>query len=171
MPSEVIAWCAFAGAWLLVAGPVYQAALELSAEEIERGAIAAAKEQVEPPRVSAWWWLLPPVGYLLSRRQRRAYRRDVMTSLPRAQLEQLVRFSDKANGWIFIALGAFLVAIAGTWQIRELYEWPLWVYLLVVAGMIFACTFNTAFRMKRSHDVLNLSGAQPADAGEPATSG
>jgi hypothetical protein len=25
----VIAWCGFVGAWLLVAGPIYQAALEL----------------------------------------------------------------------------------------------------------------------------------------------
>jgi hypothetical protein len=101
------------------AGPVYQAALELSAEEVEREAIAAAKKEVEPPRVSAWWWLLPPVGYLLSRRQRHAYRQDVMTALTRTQLEQLVRFSDKANAWIFIALGAFLVAIADTWKVRN----------------------------------------------------
>jgi hypothetical protein len=33
-----------------------------------------------------------------------------MTSLTRTQLEQLVRFADKASAWIFIALGAFLVA-------------------------------------------------------------
>jgi hypothetical protein len=172
--SPVIAWSAFAGAWLLVAGPVYQAALELSAEEIEREAIAAVQKEAEPPRVSTWWWLLPPVGYLLSRRQYRAYRRDVMTSLTRSQREQLVRFTDKANGWIFIALGAFLVAIADTWQVRELYGWPLWIYVLVVAGMIFACAFNTAFRMKRSDDMLHLNDApagDAGDAGQPAVSG
>jgi hypothetical protein len=162
MSSEVIAWSAFAGAWLLVAGPVYQAALELTAEEVERDAISAAKDQVELPRMSAWWWLLPPVGYLLSRRQHRVYRVSVMTSLTRQQLEQLVRFADKANGWIFIALGAFLVAIADTWQIRELYRWPLWLYILVMAVMLFGCAFNTAVRMKRSHDILQDSGTEAA---------
>jgi hypothetical protein len=169
--SEVIAWSAFAGAWLLVAGPVYQAALELTAEEVERDAIDAAKNRVELPRTSAWWWLLPPVGYLLSRRQHRAYRVSVMTSLTRTQLEQLVRFADKANGWIFIALGAFLVAIADTWQLREIYRWPLWLYVLVMAVMLFACAFNTAIRMKRSHDVLQQNDGEAAAAGQRATSG
>jgi hypothetical protein len=166
--SSFIAWSAAAGAWLLVAGPVYQAALELSAEEVEREAIAAAKDKVELPRTSAWWWLLPPVGYLLSRRQHRGYRQSVMTSLTRSQLEQLVRFADKANAWIFIALGAFLVAIAETWQLREIYRWPLWAYAAVVAVMLFACAFNTALRMKRSHDILN--DTEDA-AGQRATTG
>ena len=169
--SSVIAWSAFAGAWLLVAGPVYQAALELTAEEVERDAIDAAKNRVEVPRTSAWWWLLPPVGYVLSRRRHRAYRVSVMTSLTRKQLEQLVRFADKANGWIFIALGAFLVAIADTWQIRELYHWPLWVYILLVAVMMFASAFNTAIRMKRSHDILGSAGSEAAVTGQRAAPG
>jgi hypothetical protein len=167
--SAVITWSAFAGAWLLVAGPVYQAALELSAELIEREIIETAKQQVPRPRFSSWWWLLPPVGYVLTRRVRRDYRNDVLTALTRTQREQLVRFSDKANAWIFIASGAFLAAVADTWHVREVYEWPLWVFFAVLVVMVFACTFNTAYRMKRSDDTLHLGDTQAAGAGQPTT--
>lgn len=138
---------------------------------MEREAIETAKSRVELPRMSAWWWLLPPVGYVLSRRQHRGYRQSVMTSLTRKQLEQLIRFADKANGWIFIALGAFLVAIADTWQLREIYHWPPWVYILVMAVMLFASAFNTAIRMKRSHDILNSADGEAAATGQRARSG
>lgn len=169
--SPVIAWSAFAGAWLLVAGPVYQAALELTAEQVERDAISAAKDRVELPHMSAWWWLLPPLGYVLTRRQHRAYRVSVMSSLTRTQLEQLIRFADKANGWIFIALGAFLVAIAETWQLREIYDWPLWAYFLAVLVMLLSCAANTALRMKRSHDLLQANDEAQATAATQAITG
>ena len=59
--ESLIAWSGFLGAWLLVAGPIYQAVIELEAEAFERDAVAAVSAMVEPPpRTSAWWWLLPP---------------------------------------------------------------------------------------------------------------
>jgi len=59
-----ILWCGFVGAWLLVAGPVYQAALELDAEEVARDALENAANRLPPtPQPSVWWWLIPPVGY------------------------------------------------------------------------------------------------------------
>jgi len=58
--SAAVAWAGFAGAWLLVAGPIYQAAIELEAEEIERDAIRDAAQAVPgPPPNSRWWWLIP----------------------------------------------------------------------------------------------------------------
>jgi hypothetical protein len=39
--NQVIAWVGFLGAWLLVAGPLYQGALELREEEVDREGIAA----------------------------------------------------------------------------------------------------------------------------------
>ena len=70
-----IAWSGFLGAWLLVAGPIYQAAIELEEEDVEREVIAEASANVEaPPRVSPWWRLLPPVAYLLHRRRGRVHR-------------------------------------------------------------------------------------------------
>jgi hypothetical protein len=35
--NQVIAWAGFLGAWLLVAGPLYQGALELREEDVDRG--------------------------------------------------------------------------------------------------------------------------------------
>ena len=50
-----ILWCGFVGAWLLVAGPVYQAALELDAEEVARDALENAANQLPPSaRPLAW---------------------------------------------------------------------------------------------------------------------
>src|ERR1700727_150478 len=44
--NQVIAWAAFLGAWLLVAGPLYQGAIELHEEDIDRDAIDAALAQL-----------------------------------------------------------------------------------------------------------------------------
>ena len=63
--DEVIAWVVFAGAWLLVAGPLYQGSVELGELDIDREGIegikASAVRAARPDPPSAWWWLLPPV--------------------------------------------------------------------------------------------------------------
>ena len=93
-----IAWAGFAGSWLLVAGPVYQAAIDFQAEDIERDAIQhAADVTAKPPPFSRWWWLIPPVGYALQVRRSRIYRRSVMDVLTSTQMEQLVRFGNKVR--------------------------------------------------------------------------
>jgi hypothetical protein len=66
----------------------------------------AAESITPPPSSSPWWWLIPPVGYALQLRRRRAYLRRVMNVLTHAQMEQLVRFGNKATGWILISTGA-----------------------------------------------------------------
>ena len=64
--NQVIAWVGFLGAWLLVAGPLYQGAIELVEEDIDREAIAETTASVpRPDPPSPWWWLLPPVMYLI----------------------------------------------------------------------------------------------------------
>ena len=45
----VIAICGFVGGWLLVAGPVWQAAIELREEEIDQEAIEAVKSTIAVP--------------------------------------------------------------------------------------------------------------------------
>ena len=54
----------FVGAWLLVAGPLLQGAIELRDEEMDREGFEKVKGDVEYPQpISRWWWLLaPPVG-------------------------------------------------------------------------------------------------------------
>jgi hypothetical protein len=57
--SHAMAWRGFFGARLLVAGPIYQAAIELRDEEFRRSDLEEAAASVEPPpRVSAWVWAL-----------------------------------------------------------------------------------------------------------------
>ena len=60
---ELILWCGFLGAWLLVAGPLYQAAQELDEQEFSREELATAATRSEAgDRPSAWWWLIPRSG-------------------------------------------------------------------------------------------------------------
>ena len=54
--EHLAVWAGFFGVWLLVTGPIYQANLELGAEDIEVDRIrAAAKEAPAPDQVSKWW--------------------------------------------------------------------------------------------------------------------
>jgi len=72
--DELIAWCGFVGAWLLVFGPLNQAIRELQEEEFERESIERAVHEIEvPPPVSPWWLVVPPVYVVLRRRRGRVY--------------------------------------------------------------------------------------------------
>ena len=74
MNDQVIGWVVFAGAWLLVGGPLYQAAIELSELEVDREGMEKLASQIPRTRMpSAWWWLLPPVMYFLAAQQRFAH--------------------------------------------------------------------------------------------------
>jgi hypothetical protein len=160
--NEGIVWAGFLGAWLLVAGPLYQGALELREEDIDRDEIQAAKTKVSLPQPpSPWWWLLPPVMYVLRRRQGREFRDAVMAQLTPLQREQFTRFLNKAAGWFTVAGGATLLAADQTWRLTERYDWPAWVFWLLMAGVLGLCVLNTAVRMIR-HEQVNRLGAEPA---------
>ena len=73
---ELIAWCGFFGAWLLVAGPFHQAALELSDERYDEEQMEQLRRDTPSHRVSRWWWLIPPVWYSKQRRRAQQHRRD-----------------------------------------------------------------------------------------------
>ena len=153
--ETLIAWAGFLGAWLLVAGPLYQAAIELEQEDFEREAFGRVIESLpRPPRMSPWWWLIPPVAYLRQRREGRAYRDLVLAAMTPKQLEDMIRFRNKASGWFTVGGGAFLIAVKETWELVEHAEWPAWVFwaLLVVMGTLAA--LNTTLRMKRGHDMV-----------------
>jgi hypothetical protein len=165
--NTLVAWCAFGGSWLLVAGPVFQAALELDDLSFRREEVleALAATPVDP-RPSAWWWLLPPVGYVLQRRHTRVARQAAIDAMSREQVERFVDFTDKATGWLFVACGAALLAVAETWALREHYRWPVAVFWVLLVGMPALCAVNTAARMERSRSTL---GAK-APAAEPGGS-
>ncbi len=148
--NELITWARFVGAWLLVAGPLYQGSVELDELDVDRegiegikaSAVAAARE-----RPSAWWWLLPPVMYVLHRRWARAFRDATLALLTAAQREQLGRFRNKANGWFAVAAGATLLAAGETWGVVEHYGWPAWLFWPLFAVMLALAVLNTASRM------------------------
>jgi len=146
--NEVIAWVGFAGAWLLVAGPLYQDALELHEQDVDRDAIEATAARIpRPDPPSPWWWLLPPVLYLIRRRRNRAFRRAALAELTQAQREQFASFVNKANGWFTVATGATLLAAEQTWQAVERARWPGWLFWPLVVVMLGLSVLNTAARM------------------------
>ena len=150
--DEVIAWAGFLGAWLLVAGPLYQGALELLEEDVDREGIEASAANIPRPKSpSPWWWLLPPVMYLLRRRRSNAYRQATLAALTQEQRDQFTHFIDTATGWFTVAIGATLLGAEQTWHLVEQHHWPGWVFWLVLVVMIGLAVLNTALRMR--HDV------------------
>ena len=163
--NQVIAWAGFFGAWLLVAGPLYQGAIELREADVDRDAIEASTAGVprpEPP--SAWWWLLPPAMYLIRHRRHSVFRREAMARLTQTQREQFSSFINKATGWFTVAVGATLLAAEQTWEIVERYHWPAWLFWLVVIVTLGVSVLNTSLRMIRDQRVAG-SGSREADDG------
>ena len=113
--DELIMWARFAGAWLLVAGPLYQGSVELSELDFDREGIEGIKAtavRMAQDRPSAWWWLLPPVMYVLHRRWYKALRQEMLAQLTQSQREQLTSFQSKTAGWFTVAAGATLLGTA-----------------------------------------------------------
>jgi len=150
------------GAWLLFAGPIYQAALELREEGFDREAFEATTAGVaEPARVSGWWWLLPPVAFVKQQRRSREYRDAVMGALGPTELEQSVNFLNKANGWLIVALGGFLIAAKETYEVVELFELSLWWFWILTAIMTVLALAHLGLRMSQSAKLLG----QPQQSG------
>ena len=157
--EQLISWSGFVGAWLLVAGPLYQASVELEEEDFERDSLSRAVAVVTSPApVSRWWWLIPPVGYVLHRRRARAYRELVIRAISRDEREQLIQFSAKATGWGFVAVGAFFIAVKETWELHEVYDWPLAVFWILIPVMIVLAALQTVVRQQRNRELLAESG-------------
>jgi hypothetical protein len=165
--DEVIIWAQFAGAWLLVAGPLYQGSVELDELDVDREGIKTTALGAAAGRPSPWWWLLPPVMYVLHRRWTRQFRRVTMEQLTETQLDQITTFRNKATGWYTVAIGALLLAAGESWQVTRHYDWPVWVFWLLMVVMLGASLLNTAVRMIRDHHARGRGGATPAPRPAP----
>jgi hypothetical protein len=166
--DEVIAWVTFAGAWLLVAGPLYQGSVELSELDFDREGIQgkAAAAQVAQDRPSAWWWLLPPVMYLLHRRWYKALQQAILAQLTETQRGQMTRFQSKASGWFTVAAGATLLATGETWQVVRHYSWPVWAFWLLFMVMLATAVLTPAVLMISDAQTRYAGAAAPAPAAE-----
>jgi hypothetical protein len=146
----VMAWAGFLGAWLLVAGPLYQGALELREEDVDREGMEASIAHLPRPELpSPWWWLFPPGMYLIRRHRNNLFLRAALAQLTQEQREQRMSFINKATGWFTVALGAALLAADQTWQVITREHWPTWLFWLLILVMLSASVLNTALRMIR----------------------
>jgi hypothetical protein len=159
--NGVVAWAMFAGAWLLVVGPLYQGAIELGELDLDREAILGKTERAkaEYDRPSSWWWLLPPVMYVLHRRWYKALKSHVVAHLDETQRGQMVRFQSKAAGWFTVAGGAGLLAAGQTGAVVRHYHWPQGVFwLLLVVMLAIAVLTPTVLTRGDDHRVRNGRG-------------
>ncbi|HEY2278303.1 MAG TPA: hypothetical protein VGI00_08095 [Streptosporangiaceae bacterium] len=163
--NVAITWALFAGSWLLVAGPLYQAAIELNEMDVDREGFAAIASQLPRPKMpSPWWWLLPPVMYLLARHASEQNQRAIFAEMSETQRNQFISFRSKAAGWLTVALGATLLAIAETWDIVEHYDWPQWVFWVLIVFAMALAVVNTAARMIGSDRALRDAAAALAES-------
>jgi len=135
--SELIAWCGFVGAWLLVLGPLHQAIREVQEEEFERDAIARAEREIDVPSpVSGWWLVVPPVYVVLRRRRDNVYKQRVLDAMAPEDIRAFAHLRDVAGAWFLVAAGASLIAVKETWELVEEYEWDEWSFWALLAGML-----------------------------------
>jgi hypothetical protein len=115
-----------------------------------RGGIEAVVAELTPPsQPSAWWWLLPPVMFALQHRRTVDYRKQALGRMTDQQRAQYNGFMRKATGWFVVATGATLLAVKETWELAEHLEWPLWVFLVVVAAMVLLSLTVTSLAVAR----------------------
>jgi hypothetical protein len=166
--DAVIAWITFAGAWLLVAGPLYQGSVELTQLDFDREGIQGkvAAVPVAAGRPSAWWWLVPPVMYVLRRRWYKSRRQAMLAQLTDTQREQMTSFQSKATGWFTVAAGATLLAAGETWRVVQYHGWPVWLFWVLVVVMLAAAVLNTAVQMISDARTRRPGIAEPAPAAD-----
>ena len=144
-------WAGFVGAWLLVAGPIWQAVVELRDEEFEREKYTAAMDVV-PPRapVSAWWWLVPPVHFVLNQRSKGRWQDEIVAALPDEDFEALNSFMAKVRGWMLVGAGGLLIATKETYELVEGNEWPTWLFWVLLVVMAWAAAGQAAVQNARA---------------------
>ncbi|SEQ57957.1 hypothetical protein [Microlunatus flavus] len=161
----LVEWSGFVGAWLLVAGPLFQAAVELDEQGDHRRGLTRASDAVgPPPRLSPWWWLLPPVAYVKQRRRQAAYRERIMDALTTGELEAFIDLSSTATGWALVASGAFFIAVKETWELLETYEAPAWLLPVVLVLLLALCAAYTVVRVRWAHGVVDAKRRAAAGA-------
>lgn len=151
-------YCGFFGSWLLFAGPIFQAALELKDEDIERDRIReTAKRVTVAQHVSVWWWLLPPAKLYLEHRHRKRWQAEYFSLLLPEDREAFVDFTSKARGWLFVAGGALLIAGNETRELGEKLKWSNYLIFGVIVICAYASLVYTVVQLKRIRAITHLN--------------
>lgn len=151
----IILIAGFLGGWLLVAGSVYQAALEMLEQDIGTDELREAGSKVEkPPRVSAWWWLVPPIRLYLAKRRRDAYMQSYFASLDAVQSEALTSYFHKSTAWLYVGIGSFLLATKETYELLEHAHILMGFLILIIFVLLVLSVFNTAIRIRHTEQLL-----------------
>jgi len=149
----LILWFGFIGSWLLFAGPLYQAALELKEQDLEREHLGQVKKSIpEPKGVSVYWWFLPPVKLYLEHQQSREYREAFLRELAPEVVEQLIAFISKATGWAMVSFGGFCIAVKETYGLLhdgyDLSDALFWATVLAMAYLSISYTVISVRRAR-----------------------
>jgi hypothetical protein len=158
----------FVGAWLLVAGPLQQAAMELRQEDARVQRIHAVHAAVPAPRpVSVWWWLLPPVKVVLDRRRGARHKQAFFERLEHEDAEAVLEYLNAANAWLFVSGGACLLAFKETLNLVERFEAPTWAFWAGCVVLPLACIGNVIVRTKRTQQLTEWHSHLGDGAPEP----
>ena len=149
----MLTWLGLAGAWLLVAGPLFQAMLELHEyDHVKERITARARNVPRPPRVSPFWLLLPPVYFYLSRRRSDRFFKAVFANLPPEEIREYMVVLDKATGWAMVAGGGILLAAKETMSAAKELGLGRLVGAVISVALVFACAGLSKARLGRSRD-------------------
>lgn len=155
--QTLVVWIEFIGSWLLFAGPIYQAALELQDEDIELRRLMAAQSKIpKPTYASVWWWFFPPVKIYLDSTSRRDYRTNYIKSLSEQDIQALVSFKSKATAWLYVALGGYCLTIRATYELCHYYRWGNLGLLLLILFMTSLSVLTLIWNLGRAKSIKDL---------------
>jgi hypothetical protein len=145
----------FFGAWLLVAGPIFQSSIELRDQDIEVDRIRDVRKNMPPqPRVSIWWWLFPPAHLYLSHKVGDDYKKQYLNALDDDDVEALVDFRSKSIGWMMVAGGGLLLAVKETYELQSHFELPIWVFWTALVVMSYISISFTIISARRRQQIF-----------------
>ena len=133
--DSLVDWVGFAGVWLLFAGPLFQANVELDAEAEAMNRMREAGTSGPRPTRSRWWWLFPPARAFQVAEQRRVKEQAIIEAMLPEDQDSVKRYLRTARGWMLVGLGAWLIAVHHTFGFGQERGWPREMTLAAVAGM------------------------------------
>jgi hypothetical protein len=156
--ETVLQIIAFIGSWLLFAGPIYQAALELQDEDIELDRIRSTGDVLrKEAHISGWLWVVPPYALYKRSKNKKIFMQKYLNSLTQVDIEQLISFRSKATAWMLVAIGGFCIASNETYILMHDIHWSIFVFILIVLAMLIASIAHLIYRIKQDHKLIKAT--------------